>query len=64
MNEKKCKTCAFYDSFFNSCNLYFDEVYFGEGDFNIIPVNIKKINKSECNYIAKDDKYVRKEKLF
>ena len=55
MNEKKCKTCAFYDLFFNSCNLYSDEVYFGEGDFNIIPVNIKKINKSECDYIAKDN---------
>ena len=56
MNEKKCKTCAFYDSFFNSCNLYSDEVYLGEGDFNVIPVKIKNINKSECNYIAKNNK--------
>lgn len=56
MDIKKCKTCAFYDSFFNSCKLNFAQVYLSEGDFDIMPVNIKNINKSECNYIAKDNK--------
>lgn len=54
MNTNKCKSCAFYEPFFNNCQLYFDEVYLGEGDFDIQPVNIKNVSKSECNYIAKD----------
>ena len=53
MNIKKCKTCAFYEPFFNSCYLYFDEVYLGEGDFNIVPVNIKNVSEAECEYTKK-----------
>lgn len=53
MNIKKCKTCTLYDSFFNSCYLYFDEIYLGDGMFDLRPVNIKKISKSECQYTKK-----------
>lgn len=56
MNINKCKTCIFYEPFFNSCHLYFNEVYLGEGDFNLIPVNIKNISKSEYNYEKKVNK--------
>lgn len=54
MNINKCKSCAFYEPFFNSCNLYFDEVYLGEGDFGVMPVSIKNVSKSECEYEAKE----------
>lgn len=50
MNIRKCKNCVFYEPFFNSCNLYQEEVYLGEGDFDVMPVNIKSISKSECEY--------------
>ena len=53
MNINKCKSCAFYEPFFNSCLLYFDEVYLGEGDFDIVPVNIKNVSKLECEYTKK-----------
>lgn len=53
MNINKCKSCAFYDTFFNSCLLYFDEVYLGEGDFNLVPVDIKNVSKLECEYTKK-----------
>ena len=54
MKRDKCITCIHYDSLFNSCNLYQEEVYFGEGDFNVMPISIKNVNKSECEYEAKD----------
>lgn len=54
MKINKCKSCAFYEPHFNSCHLYFDEVYLGEGDFDIMPVNIKNVSKSEREYMAKD----------
>lgn len=54
MNINKCKSCAFYEPFFNSCHLYFDEVYLGEGDFQLTAVNIKNVSKLECNYMAKE----------
>ena len=53
MNISKCKSCAFYDKFFDSCLLYFDEVYLGEGEFDIVPVNIKNISELECGYAKK-----------
>ena len=53
MNINKCKSCRFYDTFFNGCLLYSDEVYLGEGDFDIVPVNIKNVSKLECEYTKK-----------
>lgn len=53
MNKSKCITCRHYDSFFNGCNLYYEDVYLGEGDFDVYPVNIKDISKSECEYEVK-----------
>ena len=50
MKLDKCKNCKYYDSFFNSCDLYYKEVYLDEGDFEIQPVSIKSISKSECKY--------------
>ena len=50
MERTKCKTCKHYENFFNSCNLYYKEVYLGEGEFDIQSVSIKNINKSECKY--------------
>lgn len=55
MNIKKCKTCVHYDSFFGACGLYFAEIYLDEGNFDLRPISIKNISKSECNYIAKDN---------
>lgn len=56
MKIDKCRSCKHHDSFFNSCNLYHSEVYFGEGDFDLQPVSIKSISKSECEYEVKDDR--------
>ena len=53
MNIRKCKTCVFYEPFFNTCNLCQEEVYLGEGDFEVIPVSIKKVNQLECEYTKK-----------
>ena len=53
MNINKSKSCAFYDTFSDSCLLYLDEVYLGEGDFDIVPVNIKNVSKLECEYTKK-----------
>lgn len=55
MNRNKCVTCKHYCSFFNSCNLYYEEIYMGEGDFDVQPVSVRNVNKSECEYEAKDD---------
>lgn len=54
MKRDKCITCIHYEPFFNSCNLYQEEVYLGEGDFNVMPVSIKNVNKSECEYEQKE----------
>ena len=48
----KCKNCKHYNQFFNSCGLYYEDVYLGEGDFNVRPVSIKRISKSECEHEA------------
>ena len=48
MKIDKCKNRKHYNSFFNSCDLYYEEVYIGEGDFEVHPVSIKSISKSEC----------------
>ena len=53
MNAEKCKTCKHYDSFFGSCDLYYEELYMGEGDFDTRPVSIRNVNKSECEYESK-----------
>ena len=50
MERYKCITCKHYDSFFGSCTLYYEEVYMGEGDFDVMPVSIRNVNKSECEY--------------
>ena len=53
MKIEKCRTCKHYDSFFGSCKLYCKEVYLGEGDFDVQPVNIRNVSKSECEYERK-----------
>lgn len=50
MKIDKCKTCEHYDVFFGSCKLYAEEVYLGEGDFGIRPINIREIEETECEY--------------
>lgn len=54
MKIDKCKSCKHYSSFFNSCDLYYEDVYLGEGDFDVRPVSIKSISKSECECEVKD----------
>ena len=54
MNLDKCRNCKHYDTFFNSCSLYYEEQYVGEGDFDIRPVSIRNVNKSECEYEQKE----------
>ena len=54
MKRNKCITCKHYNSFFGSCDLYYEEIYLGEGDFDVQPINIKSVNKSECEYEVKD----------
>ena len=53
MNINKCKSCILYNQSFNTCCLYFDEIYLGDGMFDIRPVNIKKISELECKYTKK-----------
>lgn len=50
MNISKCKTCKYYESFFGSCKLYTQDVYLGEGDWDVYPVSIKSVSESECEY--------------
>ena len=54
MERDKCITCKHYDSFFGACDLYYEEVYMGEGDFDVMPVSIRNVNKSECEYEQKE----------
>lgn len=54
MKRDKCISCKHYEPFFSSCNLYQEEVYLGEGDFDVMPVSIKDVSKSECEYESKD----------
>ena len=55
MNKSRCKTCEYYDPFFNGCNLNIKEVYLGEGYFDVYPVSIKCVSKSECEYDEKQN---------
>ena len=55
MNKSRCKTCEYYDPFFNGCNLNIKEVYLGEGYFDVYPVSIKCVSKSECKYEEKQN---------
>lgn len=50
MKIDKCKNCKNYNSFFNACELYYEEVYLGEGDFEIRPVSIRSVSELECEY--------------
>lgn len=50
MNIDKCKTCKHYESFFGSCNLYYRDVYLGEGDWDVQPVFIERVDEQECEY--------------
>lgn len=50
MKVDRCKNCKHYDSFFNSCDLYYKEVYLDEGDFDIQPINVKGVSELECEY--------------
>lgn len=54
MKRDKCISCKYYEPFFNSCNLYQEEVYLGEGDFDVMSVSIRSVNKSGCKYEAKE----------
>lgn len=55
MKRDKCISCKHYEPFFSSCGLYDEEIYIGEGDFEIRPVSIRSVNKSECEYEAKEN---------
>lgn len=50
MNISKCNTCKHYNSFFGSCNLYYQDVYLGEGDWEVHPVSIRSVSQLECEY--------------
>ena len=54
MKRDKCITCKHYNSFFGSCDLYYEERYIGECDFDILPVNIRNIEEVECEYEQKE----------
>ena len=49
-----CQDCVYYDSFFGSCNLYYEEVYIGEGEYQERPVRVERISESECEYTKKE----------
>lgn len=53
MDINKCIKCRYYDSFFGSCSLYFEEIYMGEGDYEQRPVSVRSVSKSECEYEPK-----------
>lgn len=55
MNINKCITCENYNKFFNSCDLYYDAIYLGDGDYDEMPVNIKRITRKDCKYETKKD---------
>ena len=54
MDIKTCKNCQHYDSFFGTCDLYYEEIYVGDGDFEERPMSIRNINGAECEYKQKD----------
>ena len=49
-----CQNCTHYNSFFGSCNLYYEEVYIGEGEYDIRPVRVERISEAECNRMTKN----------
>ena len=50
-----CKNCVHYDQFFGSCNLYYEEVYIGDGEYDIRTVRVQRIGKLKCKeYNAKN----------
>ena len=50
-----CKNCVHYDSFFGSCNLYYEEVYIEEGEFQEQPVRVERISEAECECEVKNE---------
>ena len=48
-----CQNCTHYNSFFGSCNIYYEEVYIGEGEYDIRPVRVERISEAECNRMTK-----------
>lgn len=55
MKIYKCKNCKHYNSFFNSCELYYEDVYLDEGDFEVRPVSIKSVSEIECEYEVENE---------
>lgn len=53
MKIDKCKTCEHYNSFFDACGLYYQDVYLGEDDWEVHPVRIRSISKLACEYEPK-----------
>ena len=56
MNINKCRSCKHYEPFFSGCKLYEEEVYMGEGGFDVFPISIKEVSKSKCKYKQKGTK--------
>ena len=54
MKRDKCISCKYYEPFFGSCVLHTEEIYVGDGDFDVMPVSIRSVNKSECEYEPKE----------
>lgn len=50
MNIEKCRTCIHYDNFFNTCGLYMEETYIGEGEFDYSYWDIRDVSEDECEY--------------
>ena len=45
-----CQDCVYYDSFFGSCNLYYEEVEIEEGELQERPVRGERMSEGECEY--------------
>lgn len=55
MNRDKCINCKHYDTFFGTCDLYYEEIYLSDGEYELRPVSIRSISKSECKYKVKEN---------
>lgn len=45
MDINKCKSCKHYVPFIDGCDLSFEEVYLGDGDFEDYPMYVTYIKK-------------------
>ena len=59
MKRDRCISCKHYEPFFSSCDLYDEEVYTGEGNFEVRPVSIRTVGWLECEYETKEANYDR-----